>query len=423
MRYILLTLSSLCLTAFAMASDQVMVVHEWGTFTSLQNEAGATLGGINADDEALPAFVKTLRRDLIANPANKGFAYAHPDITMRLETPVVYFHPPKNQVAPMTLDFEVQFRGGWLTQFYPDADARAAGMMDGSKIGRLKSNTLGSLNWRALRVGVEAPLTETELTVWKAPRAVEAATVANPHGQAEKFLFYRGVGNLNAPLKVVRTSRGSDELVIQPQLDPALQSSQGLAVRTLWLAHFKADGTCAFTELRPDNFVLNAPDARLTIKTDFSPGAYSVENLRALRVAMHKELVADGLFADEAEALLKTWESSYFKSAGLRLFFLVPKPWTNYYLPLKLSVPSEIVRTMVGRLELISPEQNAALDHLAAATDFSDTGLDALQPDINVLGRFKTPLLADRMKTQPTPGIKQAMNRFAMPLYLFPLNQ
>ncbi|HLX62276.1 MAG TPA: hypothetical protein VKX17_13435 [Planctomycetota bacterium] len=416
MRNLLLILTSLCLTVCTMASDQLMVVHEWGTFTSLQNDAGATLGGINADDEALPSFVKTLKRDLIASPANKGFAHARPDVTMRLETPVVYFHPPKNQVAPTTLDFEVQFKGGWLTQYYPDADALAPGMSE-----RLKSNTLGSLSWHGLRVGVDAAPAETDLNVWKAPRAVDAATVANAKGQAEKFLFYRGVGYLNAPLKAVRTGR--DELVIQPQLDPALQASLGLAIRTLWLAHFKADGTCAFTELRPDNFMLNVPDSRLTIKTAFSPGAYSAENLSALRTAMRKELVADGLFADEAEALLKTWEASYFKNAGLRLFFLVPKPWTNYYLPVKVSVPSEVVRTMVGRVELISPEKNAALDHLAAATDFSDKGLEALQPDINVLGRFKTPLLADRMKTQPTPGIKQAMNLFAMPVYQFPNGQ
>src|SRR4051794_33603860 len=119
MKTLLLTLASLCFVASAMASDERMVVHEWGTFTSLQNTAGGTLGGINADDESLPEFVKTIHRGLIADPRNKGFAYAHPDIAMRLETPVVYFHPPKSQTAPTTLDLEVQFRGGWLTQYYP----------------------------------------------------------------------------------------------------------------------------------------------------------------------------------------------------------------------------------------------------------------------------------------------------------------
>ena len=32
-------------------------------------------------------------------------------------------------------------------------------------------------------------------------------------------------------------------------------------------------------------------------------------------------LVAEGLYTDEARALLNTWELSYFKSTGLRVFF------------------------------------------------------------------------------------------------------
>jgi hypothetical protein len=36
-----------------------LVVHEWGTFTSLQDERGDALAGINIDDEPLPDFVQT----------------------------------------------------------------------------------------------------------------------------------------------------------------------------------------------------------------------------------------------------------------------------------------------------------------------------------------------------------------------------
>src|SRR6476659_1533160 len=34
-----------------------IVVHEWGTFTSYQDESGRAIGGINTDDEPVPAFV------------------------------------------------------------------------------------------------------------------------------------------------------------------------------------------------------------------------------------------------------------------------------------------------------------------------------------------------------------------------------
>src|SRR5512135_2442946 len=80
------------------AQAQPLVVHEWGTFTSLQDEAGRTLGGINTDDEPVPPFCHDLDSLLIAclgqlpPVAYQGVASCHPDVTMRLETPVLYFH-------------------------------------------------------------------------------------------------------------------------------------------------------------------------------------------------------------------------------------------------------------------------------------------------------------------------------------------
>ena len=32
-------------------------IHEWGTFTALQDESGQALSGINTDDEPVPKFV------------------------------------------------------------------------------------------------------------------------------------------------------------------------------------------------------------------------------------------------------------------------------------------------------------------------------------------------------------------------------
>ncbi len=39
------------------SAAEKLVVHEWGTFTSLQDENGRQLGGINVDDEPVPSFV------------------------------------------------------------------------------------------------------------------------------------------------------------------------------------------------------------------------------------------------------------------------------------------------------------------------------------------------------------------------------
>src|SRR5205807_1996408 len=83
-----------------------LIVHEWGTFTSLQDEDGKSIGGINVEDEPLPNFVHQLDPMLLIH-ANalppvfyQGAPAAHPGVTMRLETPVIYFHPGGKGVAP-----------------------------------------------------------------------------------------------------------------------------------------------------------------------------------------------------------------------------------------------------------------------------------------------------------------------------------
>src|SRR5438876_6611240 len=93
---IVLLLGSRCTNA-----EQKWVVHEWGTFTSLQNEAGEAIGGINTDDEPVPGFVHRLADfRLLLQPTEvpnnffQGAPSCHPDVTMRMETPIIYFHPP-----------------------------------------------------------------------------------------------------------------------------------------------------------------------------------------------------------------------------------------------------------------------------------------------------------------------------------------
>ena len=48
--------ADLALNVVAAGSDR-LIVHEWGTFTELQDFAGTSLNGINTDDEPVPRFV------------------------------------------------------------------------------------------------------------------------------------------------------------------------------------------------------------------------------------------------------------------------------------------------------------------------------------------------------------------------------
>jgi hypothetical protein len=380
------------------ASAADLVVHEWGTFTSFQDETGSAFTGINAEDEPLPDFCHKIRwsgavesSDFQSKAASRG----HPDITMRLETPVIYFHPPREMKLPLAVNVDVQFRGGWLTQFYPDARVGAEGLsveQGAFKVEWLANGMTGTLSWRDLQVGVDREGLATNSHVWTAPRNVQGASVMGATGEAERFVFYRGVARLDAPIRIVRNQRGT-ELALHSQLSAAVAPQ--MRIEKMWLADFRDGDVCAYRRLDPMTLAAqkdaqpNEKPAAPGTTTDatFQPDEYAP--VKKLRDEMKAALVEDGLFADEAEALLSTWELSYFKSGGTRLFFLVPRAWTDHYLPLKISVPSQMVRTMVGRIEIVTPQQRELLKRIAATSDSAEQ-LQCYKK----MGRFKEVLLS-----------------------------
>lgn len=187
-----------------------LVVHEWGTFTSLQNEQGEAIAGINGDDEPVPEFVHRISKFLLLGPEanipilSQGAPHCHPDVTMRLETPVIYFHPSPGMKLPLTVDVKVAFRSGWLSEYYPDAEVEAPGVKGQMSFGPIRSDTIGTLLWKNLQVGTDATGPETTSPDWLAPRAVQSAGVTSINDESERFLFYRGVGHVDSPLRVSR---------------------------------------------------------------------------------------------------------------------------------------------------------------------------------------------------------------------------
>ena len=448
----------LAVTAVALGAQEPLVVHEWGTFTALQDRTGRAIGGINTDDEPVPDFVHSLHRSLLVQPTElppvffvKGFPRAHPDVTMRLETPVLYFYPAADQVLPVEVDVRVRFHGGWLSEYYPRARVEAPGLKralaDGSEVlGGIDGETVGGLVWEGLRVGVESEGPHTDREVWLAPRRVRAAQVATAAGESEKYLFYRGVGHLDALLQV---QRRDGELSIG-----AAEDMDG-PVTGAWLAHIRVDGSCAFRVLGPlqergDGLLARTPAV-------FAEGAFSPANLSALRRSMHRALMAEGLFEDEAQAMLDTWAAAYFQSPGLRLFFTVPQDWTDRHLPLEFSLPVELTRVMVGRIELVTPQQRDILarlgrglprpfpsDEVRAVLSAGGSGpwadnetyrqlvggdlaleslgvpLPPLFVDFLALGRLRHALVLDELQRRPSPGLAYFIDLYDLEGYQVP---
>ncbi|HXC99546.1 MAG TPA: hypothetical protein VN048_09405, partial [Verrucomicrobiae bacterium] len=241
----------------AQSPSASMVVHEWGTFTSLQDESGQTVGGINTDDEPVPKFVHRLATFLLLSPTEvpaiyfQGAPSCHPDVTMRLETPVLYFHPSPSRPVVHDVDVTATFRGGWLSEFYPNAEVDAPGVnSNGSAFGPLRSDTIGTLTWKNLEVGGRWSGPGTVEHVWTSPRAVEAAAVRTLAGEAEKFLFYRGVAHINAPIAVAQDAHAA-ELVLHSQCPPEIAGHKPLKVDSLWLVDIAASGKVAFRVVPP----------------------------------------------------------------------------------------------------------------------------------------------------------------------------
>ena len=459
--------------ATASPPGERLVIHEWGTFTSLQNEEGRSVAGVNTDDEALPSFVHRIS-DLVPGPNElapiyyKGVPRSHRQVRMRLETPVLYFHLPPGVHEPLHASVHVGFHGGWLTEFFPAAHVATPDLKEGKfKFEGLTSKTLGALEWNDLTIGGNYDVPETNAPVWLAPRQVQAATVKAPGGEAEKYLFYRGVGNLDTPLTVSR-SRDNDSLVIREEIPSSLGLRGPLLIRAMWLVHVREDGLVAYRPLGAAKLTGESGREITRTAVDFSRDAigaeqtprydepavetlirgYAKTSLDGLRNEMRRQLVADGLYTDEAEAMLKTWELAYFRSPGLRLFYLLPQAWTDAVLPLQCSLAADVSRTMVGRVELVTPGQRALLRQLAtrpvSKTSWFYERLDGasnpremmaqlwegrarfqdlqipIPPDYQAylaLGRFRNALILDDHARHPHSGLERFIQAYKLRYY------
>src|SRR4051812_21325505 len=81
------------------------VVHEWGTFLTVQGSDGVALGGMVASEEALPPFV-----------VSRSFqSWQRTNIFSKMETPVTYFYTDR----PRRVSVHVDMPRGVLTHWYP----------------------------------------------------------------------------------------------------------------------------------------------------------------------------------------------------------------------------------------------------------------------------------------------------------------
>jgi hypothetical protein len=354
--------------AKSMRHQTPLIVHEWGTITTHHLPDGTPEGRLNriTEAEVLPSFVHRYEppstrdmpsQSLLKSPLLPG----RPDITMRLETPVLYFHvPPGTSVHPF--DVAVRFRGGALNEFYPNGEPSVdldverinakmqSGMQWNGQV--LDDYVVSRLVWSGVTLRDTVPLTRTTTKVWLAPRQVRSSGVVTPSAESERYLFYRGVAHLDA---LVQTELLAGEVRLRAPRRLQWMRTSTMRIPQLWLVEVRPNGTVAYRKHEQILINKSTPSENLARLATFSDRDYGRDRLDSLRASIKQSLLAAGLYDDEAHAMLETWKSSYFETPGLRLFYIVPAEWLDYFLPLEISAPHELKRVLVGRIDLERP--------------------------------------------------------------------
>jgi len=311
-----------------------LIAHEWGTFVSMVTPEGQILEGMHHEEEPLPNFVYSRCGEVPwcwGYNAIKEMEILPEPVTQKLETPVIYFY----SAEPREVTIDVTFPQGIISQWYPDAVA-----MQPLVNFDLQAMAGGGMTW-TIEVDPEIDIDQApwvpEDHIWAPSRDV-AATPISAKGETEAFIFYRGLGRFTTPLEV-----HNDGTTV------SLGFKAGPTIPSVWLLHVR-DGKAAITHV---GAIAAGPNTNALIP---EPNMDMVTFLPHAKALVAQGLEADGLFSDEAKAMVNTWERSYFQTEGFRVLYVLPRSWTDELLPISFDpVPDELVRTMVGRIEVLTP--------------------------------------------------------------------
>jgi hypothetical protein len=341
-----------------------LTVHEWGTFTSIAGKDGEAVEWsplTGATD--LPGFVEHFH-----TPTFKLGLRG----TVRMETPVLYFYDSQQEQVSV----RVNFAKGLITEWYPHA-TRVGPSSDPAEWSLFQGHTNGSIAWDAVTVSpslrAEFPQ-EQETSHYYAARMTSATPLSvntSAGEQQEKFLFYRGVSAFQAPLSAKVMADGN--VLIENHVEEKIPN-------------------VILLERRRDQIGYRIGGALQRQNTLASPElSGTVEDLGR---ELEGILVAQGLYQDEARAMVETWRDSWFEE-GSRLIYIVPREFVDGVLPLEIHpAPAQTERVFVGRMELVTRATENAVEaafewhHRAALEEY---------------GRFLEPILQTMIAKETNP--------------------
>jgi hypothetical protein len=323
-----------------------LTAHEWGTFTSIAGANGEAMRWSPLSGSAdLPSFVEHIS----GAQFKEGLQG-----TSRMETPVLYFYSPHETAVSV----KVSFSKGLLTEWYPGAthvEPDPKHVLGRETLYHRRGN--GSIEWDSVTVSPNLSASfphgslpgDEDGNQYYAARETSAAplVVKTPSGnQQERFLFYRGVSTFSVPVSATVTPEGKVHITDLAQEE----------VPSVILFERRGDKLgYRLGGVLQNEMSLDPPE--LTATSD------------SMSRDLKDVLTSQGLHPDEAQAMIETWQQSWFEE-GSRLFYIVPSHFLNTILPLTIRPsPSQTVRVFVGRLELVTPATAQAVEKMLADHD------------------------------------------------------
>jgi hypothetical protein len=311
----------MCVLTPAFAAD--LVVHEWGTFTSVAGVDGRPVPWASlAAPSDLPCFVHRLDASCVKCNATS---------TVRMETPVIYFYSRR----PATVSVGVKLPSGVITEWYPQATGLPSDVTYGGN---------GAANWQVeITPGATPTFLHDGGDSHYYPARNTFAAPLQAGGEQEKMIFYRGIADAGVAIEA-RLANNTVEL----------RSTAGAPV-PFAVVFENRGGRSGYRIVR--NIAPEATVERPALDAGDLPRE------------MEGALAAAGLFPKEAAAMVATWRDTWFEE-GLRVFYILPRKAVDEVLPLTISpAPLSTVRVFVGRVELLSPERAASLTAALATGD------------------------------------------------------
>jgi hypothetical protein len=402
------------------SSLQALEVHEWGTFTVLSSSQGNTVNWYQpfSDINQLPPFTY--------NPMamKQGITAAR----VRMETPVIYFYPEEE----MTVHARVAFRNGTITERFPAPSYtpyQSAGFLSiglsqlhnnvscvvkpptsdqifAQRLAEFSSAAAPTVTYwtgnllapdhedAKLIPAVSGPAGEHYAAARAVPKAwlFRAATpnplvAQQPNSQVEKFIFYRGAGQEVPPYYA---SMNNDKTVTLRSYSQSPSTFQvALRVR---------DGRASWKQMPniagPNGN--NSRDSSISFSDETIPMEQADKELSALFLS---ELISRGLTKAEAEAMINTWNHTWFTEPGQRVFTFVDRTWVDSNLPLAISPePKKMERVFVARYEILAPQTEQKLARILEQSPTPETARELTALELGRFANGAVEVIADQAK-------------------------